>query len=169
MSLEKLPNQLISKIIIDIGDVITLGNLSEVSRAFSWIIHDNFIIVESIRRSKWYWRIYRMPYILKCNKDIMTAVLNNSGWALRWVPKHLIDKEEIVIVAINNAGRSLQYASKRIRDIKPIVLSAINQDGMALLYASKRLKDDSDVVKVAIKKEGLRPVLGLFNERPSVF
>ena len=96
MSLEILPHRLISKIIIDVGDVTTLGNLSEVSRALSWIIYDHFIIVESIRRSKWYWRIYRMPYILKCNKDIMTALLDNSGWALRWVPNHLIDNEEIV-------------------------------------------------------------------------
>ena len=78
-----------------------------------------------------------------------------NGIALKYLTRddYKCDRE-IVSTAVRQSGTALQFAHESLRRDRDIVLLAVEQDGGALEFADESLRADREIVLAAVRQSG---------------
>ena len=88
------------------------------------------------------------PAVLRHDKLIVLAAVQQYGYALKHASSELRSDPEIVVAAVTQYGSALQYATRSLCNDKNIVLAAVTpsvgafaaQDGRVFQYATAKVR-----------------------------
>lgn len=75
----------------------------------------------------------------KINKEIYLQSIIKYGYAIKYVPKDILDRE-LCMTAVTNDGLSLEHIPYKLQD-REMCITAVKQYGYALYYIPNNLKD----------------------------
>lgn len=90
------------------------------------------------------------------NKEILSIVVRECGYYLKYASGALKNDKDVVLAAVKKNGFALKFASEELKDNPEIAFAAVKQNAAAASFASNRLKfeeeADSSIYDFAIKQ-----------------
>ena len=83
----------------------------------------------------------RLPVEFRNDREIVLTCLqhrNASGWLFEYASEELKATREVVLAVVQNHGQALRYASAVLRDDEEIVEAAMREDDSVLEYAGEK-------------------------------
>jgi len=112
--LDKLPSNLINKILLYLYDLKSLGAIACVSIPLNMIVMDTKVIAKMIIKSR-YIRGPRFPMWMNEDPNIVKALMYHDRFALAYASDYLKDDLDTVIQAVKHNVWSIRFASKRLQ------------------------------------------------------